>query len=61
LLRYGYANASAAGPVPVKHMVNVGLVVDGIFAKNKHRIGVGYSWSDPVDRTLDHQNMIDAY
>jgi carbohydrate-selective porin OprB len=46
---------------PVKHMVNIGLVTDDIFGQDKDRIGVGYTWSDPADRSLDKQNMIDAY
>jgi porin len=60
-VRYGYADVDAGGPTPVKHMVNAGLVIDGIFGQDKDRIGVGYTWSDPADRSLDDQNMIDAY
>jgi porin len=60
-LRYGYADVDAGGPTPVKHMANAGLTIDGIFGQDKDRIGVGYTWSDPADRSLDEQNMIDAY
>jgi len=60
-VRYGYADVNAGGPTPVKHMVNIGLVTDDIFGQDKDRIGVGYTWSDPADRSLDKQNMIDAY
>ncbi|MDH3830549.1 MAG: carbohydrate porin [Gammaproteobacteria bacterium] len=60
-VRYGYADGGAKGPAPVKHMVNLGLVTDGIFGQDKDRIGVGYTWSDPADSSLDKQNMIDAY
>ena len=60
-VRYGYADGGANGPTPVKNMVNVGLVIDGIFGQDKDRVGVGYTWSDPADRALDHQNTIDAY
>ncbi len=60
-LRYGYADVSANGPTSVKHMANVGLVVDGIFGQANDRIGVGYTWSDPEDRALDDQSTIDAY
>jgi len=60
-VRYGYADGGANGPTPVKHMVNVGLVTDGIFGQDKDRIGVGYTWSDPADSSLDKQQMIDAY
>jgi porin len=42
-------------------MANVGLVIDGIFGQNKDRIGVGYTWSDPADHSLDEQSIIDAY
>ncbi len=60
-VRYGYADVNAGGPTPVKHMINVGLVTDGIFGQANDRIGVGYTWSDPADRSLDKENMIDAY
>jgi len=60
-VRYGYAGGGADGPTPVKHMVNVGLVIDDIFGQSKDRIGIGYSWSDPADQALDQQDMIDAY
>ena len=60
-VRYGYADGGANGPTPAKHMVNVGLVTDGIFGQDKDRIGVGYTWSDPADSSLDKQQMIDAY
>jgi porin len=42
-------------------MANAGLVIDGIFGQDKDRIGVGYTWSDPADSSLDDENMIDAY
>ena len=60
-VRYGYADGGAKGPTPVKHMANVGLVIDGIFGQSDDRIGVGFTWSGPADRTLDDQGMIDAY
>ena len=60
-VRYGYADVGANGPTPVKHMANVGLVLDGIFGQANDRIGVGYTWSDPADRSLDDQSAIDAY
>jgi porin len=60
-VRYGYADVQAGGPTPVQHMANVGLVIDEIFGQSKDRIGVGYTWSDPADRSLDEQGMIDAY
>jgi porin len=60
-VRYGYANHSANGPTPVKHMANAGLVIDGIFGQANDRIGVGFTWSDPANRALDDQSEIDAY
>lgn len=60
-VRYGYSDGGANGPTPVKHMANVGLVVDEIFGQNNDRIGIGFTWSDPADRTLDHQSEIDAF
>ena len=60
-VRYGYADVNRDGPTPVKHMANTGLVVDGIFSQNLDRIGIGYTWSDPADSTLDKQQTVDAY
>jgi len=60
-LRYGYADVSTTGPTSTKHMVNVGLVVNNIFGQDKDRIGLGYTWNDPVDNSLDNQGVIDAY
>jgi porin len=60
-LRYGYANHNDKGPTPVKHMANLGLVIDDIFGQNKDRLGVGYTWADPTNRALDNQSEIDAY
>ncbi len=60
-VRYGYADVNATGPTPAKHMANVGLVIDNIFGQDHDRIGLGYTWADPADRTLDNQSEIDAY
>jgi porin len=60
-VRYGYANHSDDGPTPVKHMANVGLVIDGIFGQANDRIGVGYTWTDPANHDLDDQSQIDTY
>ena len=60
-VRYGYSNAGADGPTSVKHMANVGLVIDNIFGQNKDRIGIGYTWSHPADSSLNNEDMIDAY
>ncbi len=60
-VRYGYADTEVGGPTSVKHMANAGLVIDEIFGQANDRIGVGYTWSDPIDRRLDDQGVIDAY
>ena len=60
-VRYGYANHSDDGPTPVKHMANVGLVINEIFGQGYDRIGIGYTWSDPANHELDDQSEIDAY
>ncbi len=60
-VRYGYADVEVNGPTSVEHMASVGLVTDGVFGQANDRIGVSYSWTDPVDKTLDNQSAIDAY
>ena len=60
-MRYGYADGGAKGQAPVKHMVNVGLAIDGVFGQANDRIGVGFTWSDPADSALDEQSTIDAF
>lgn len=60
-LRYGFADVEATGPTPVEQMVNIGVVVDGIFGRGNDRIGIGYTWSEPADPSLDDQGTIDAY
>jgi porin len=60
-LRFGYADVNAVGPTPARLMANAGLVIGGIFGQDNDRIGVGYTWSDPADRTLDNQGVVDAY
>ena len=60
-VRYGYADVEIGGPSSVKHMANAGLVIDRIFGQDKDRVGLGYTWSEPVDTTLDNQGVIDAY
>jgi porin len=42
-------------------MANAGVVIDGIFGQDKDRFGVGFTWSDPADHSLDDQGVIDAY
>lgn len=59
--RYGYADVNADGPTPAKQMINIGLVTDEIFDQANDRIGVGYTWSDAADSSLDDQSVINAY
>jgi porin len=61
LVRYGYADVNASGPTPAEHMANVGLVIDNIFGQDHDRIGLGYTWADPADGSLDNQSEIDAF
>ena len=60
-IRISYANVEADGPTPVELAASAGIVIDGIFGQANDRIGIGYTWSDPADSQLDHENMIDAY
>lgn len=60
-IRYGYADNGPTGPTPVKHMANIGVVFDDIFGQTNDRIGVGYTWSDPANDSLNNQDMIDSY
>jgi carbohydrate-selective porin OprB len=60
-VRFGYADVEADGPTPVELMGSAGIAIDGIFGQANDRIGIAYTWSDPADSQLDHENMIDAY
>ena len=60
-VRLSYADVEANGPTPVELAASTGIVIDGIFGQANDRIGIGYTWSDPSDSRLDHENMIDAY
>ena len=60
-VRYGYADVNARGPTPAEQMINTGIVIDNIFGQDNDRIGLGYTWSDPADGSLDNQKEIDAY
>ena len=61
-VRYGYADVDdIRGPTSTEHMVNAGVVIDDILGRSNDRIGVGYTWADPADRTLENQDAINAY
>jgi carbohydrate-selective porin OprB len=60
-VRLGYANVDADGPTPAELVASTGIAIDGIFGQANDRIGIAYTWSDPADALLDHENMIDAY
>lgn len=42
-------------------MINLGMVIDQVFRQSDDRIGIGYTWSDPADSSLDIQHEIDSY
>jgi porin len=60
-LRYGYTDSSSRGPTPIKHMVNGGVGIDEIFGQSNDRIGIGLTWSHPVDGALDDQGTLDMF
>lgn len=60
-IRYGYADVTAEGPTSARQMASAGLAIDGILHHTSDRLGVGYTWADPADRTLGDQNAINAY
>ena len=60
-VRFGYADVEINGPTSVENLATFGLVTDGIFGQANDRIGVSYSWTEPVDKLLDDQSAIDAY
>lgn len=60
-VRLGYADGGSKGPTPVEHMFNAGIAIDNIFGQDKDRIGLGFTWSNPADSSLDDQEMIDSY
>ena len=60
-IRYNYADVTAEGPTPAEHVINLGVVIDGIFGQTNDEIGFGYTWSEPADQSLDNQGAIDAF
>jgi porin len=60
-LRYGYADSGSRGPVPIEHMINGGVAVDGIFGQANDRIGIGLTWARPADGSLDDQGALDVF
>ncbi|HCU53658.1 MAG TPA: hypothetical protein DIC36_05045 [Gammaproteobacteria bacterium] len=60
-VRLSYADVEADGPTPVELAASAGIIIDGIFGQANDRIGVGYTWSNPADSSVDNENMIDAY
>ena len=57
--RYGYADSDEepglGDAVPIEHMVNVGMAIDALFGKANDRLGIGATWSRPIDDSLDDQ------
>jgi porin len=72
-LRYGYTDVDSDGfflrrvgstevaPTPLEHMINAGFAIDGIFGQTNDRIGMGVTWSRPVDGDLDDQGTLDVF
>jgi porin len=64
-LRYGYADSDSevglSDATPIEHMVNAGVAIDGLFGKNDDRLGIGATWSRPIDNALDDQGALDLY
>lgn len=47
--------------MPIEHIVNAGLAIDGLFGKQDDRLGIGATWSRPIDDSLDDQGALDMY
>jgi porin len=64
-VRYGYADSDSEvglkDATPIEHMVNAGLAIDGLFGQQDDRLGIGFTWSRPIDDALDDQEAIDLY
>jgi porin len=60
-LRYGYADVGFDGPTLVKHTVSGGFAVDEMFGRKNDRLGIGLTWSNPSNTTLDDQGAIDMF
>jgi carbohydrate-selective porin OprB len=42
-------------------MVNAGVAIDGLFNRADDRLGIGATWSRPMDNGLDDQGALDVY
>jgi porin len=42
-------------------MVNAGVAIDALFRQQDDRLGIGFTWSRPIDDMLDDQEAIDLY
>ncbi|UCC15149.1 MAG: carbohydrate porin [Gammaproteobacteria bacterium] len=72
-LRYGYTDVDDDGvlfrrvgstlvePTPIEHMINGGVAIDNVFGQNRDRIGIGATWSRPIDSDLDDQGALDLF
>jgi porin len=64
-MRYGYADSDSEiglkDATPIEHMVNAGVAVDALFGQVDDRLGIGFTWSRPIDDALDDQEAIDLY
>jgi porin len=64
-VRYGYADSDSEfglkDATPIEHMVNAGVAIDALFRQQDDRLGIGFTWSRPIDDMLDDQEAIDLY
>lgn len=59
--RYGYTDAEVGGPSAIEHMVNAGFAMDNVFGQSKDRLGIGATWTRPIDNNLDDQGALDVF
>lgn len=60
-LRYGYTDADVGGPSAIEHMVNAGFAMDNIFGQSRDRLGIGATWTRPINDNLDDQGALDVF
>lgn len=56
--RYSYGEG---GATPVRQAIALGLGLEEPFGQNNDLIGLGFSWGQPTDRTLQDQYVLEAF
>ena len=56
--RYGYSNG---GATTLKQFASIGAGFEGVFGYDDDTIGVGLSWGDPWNSSLDNQYALEAF